>query len=609
MNDKSYIEKVLSHIGNKERKQQIEYELTDHIAEKEKWYEELEYDHETSAARAEEDMGDPDTAGEELAAIHSGTDKKSRIISVLLLILPLLGFAVAFLFTASSEPPSEAFELFHMLCFPLLCFMLAEMIYAFRKQRIIPLVLSSAVSVLVLHSEKFFALVLTTGRDIGRYVLSDYNDYMEPDSFYLYSLLANNGLTWSLLNTVRLILLFITAICAVVSLIIVIKNKNLKNRRYDYYIGRGIRAFLAVFAAVIFVSFTVQSYRLIKFEEEYTQSVAETISKQNIKAVAAVNNYMENGSCDFCDITCEFDLKDNPYCCTHAGDDVPVIMTYAAGFRNLISEIPYAPFEKEAADSMIEFVRSGGKFIEDAPMCCELTFDGEYRIILSCYTDYYGMNRLAFDYVDGRFQLADTQLCTEPDIKLSDEQLKQFYDAYRATRTDISEHLSAIKDPRYEFHVFSKIFSVAYNDIDGVYTAYFDYRPLGFTEIDGKLYVEDEYLHSAEEGSAKFRFSDGKAEILDYESGISTDYYGLLNDISLKGYKEFVRGGAYTELDGQRLKLSERTNSMEKFAKRYFISAPLTGLITYNADRTYTIDDFGTDEYGEIVKDNYKRIR
>lgn len=617
MKNNAYIEKVLSHISGKKQKKQIEYELSDHMVEKEKWYTELEYDPDTAAVRAEEDMGDPDTTGEELATIHIGRDKKSGWIAALMLILPLLGFVMVFLFTESGEPPYSAFGLYHILFFPLLCFMLAEMIYSFRKQRILPLILSSVVSTLIMCSEKFAVLLMTTGRDIGKYVLSDYNDYMETDTYIIDLLLTDNGVSRSIINCARIILPVVAVIYAVVSLVIIIKNKKLKNRRYDYYIGRGMRFFLSVFAAVILISFSVQSFRLLTFKETYTQSVADIISERNRKVIEAVHDYLENGSLDFSDLSNELDLTDNPYCCTHAGEDGPVFRTYAAGFDNLLNGgITFAPFEKESADSMIEFVRSGGRYIEDAPLCCELTFDGEDRIVLSCYTDYYGLNRLAFDYIDGRFELADTQLCTKPDIKLSDEQVKQFYDAYRASRTDIDEHLLSVKDPRYEFHIFSKIFGVAYNDNDDMYTIYFDYRPLGFTEIDGKLYIdEDEDYYSAADWSAYFRFTDGKAEIIDCEKDISTGDYGMYRDINLKGLKKLDDWRnltkPYPELDGQRLKLFERTNSVEKFAKRCFISAPLTGLITYTADGTYSLRDFdaGDDMFGDVIKDNYKCIR
>lgn len=605
----TYIEKLLSHIGNKKHKQQIEYELTDHITEKENWYMELEYDPETASCRAEEDMGDPDIAGEELAAIHSGKDKKSGWIAALMLILPLLGFATVFLFTESGEPPYSAFGFYHILFFPLLCFMLATMIYSFRKQRIAALIISSVVSAGVLYSEKFCALLLTTGRDIGKFVLSDYSDYMETDTFFIEKLLTDNGFSMFLLNCVRITLLFIAVIYAVVSLVIIIKNKKLINRRYDYYIGRGIRSFLSVFAAVILVSFSVQSYRLITFKENYTQNVAEIIPERNKKVIEAVYNYMESGSLDFSDISNELDLTNNPYCCTHGGEDGPVCGTYAAEFYNMLNGITYAPFEKESADSMIDFVRSGGKYIEDAPMCCELTFDGEDRIILSCYTDYYGLTQLSFEYRDGRFQLAETKICTETDVKLSDEQLAQFYDAYIACKKDITEHLALIDDPRYEFHVFSKTFGITYNEFDDIYSIYFECCPIGLTEIDGKLYVDNDIVFSNRmTHSADFRIQNEKIVILnntfDFDDG-----HGLYSDSYRKALKEESNwhsklNAKYTELDGKQLKFYERTNSVERFAKRCFISAPLAGSIDFDSGRKYSLE-----EYNDVYLGNLKNIR
>ena len=613
MENNTYIDKVLSHIAGKERKKQIEYELSDHMAEKEKWYTELEYDPETAAARAEADMGDPDTAGEELAAIHSGRDKKSRIIIALMLFLPLTAYL--FVLLNSGGTPGyegfESFDLYDLVRGYLACFMIAVMIYSFKKQRITPLIFSSAISAVILHYEKFCALFLTTGKDIGRYVFATY-DFKEWRGDYISAAisatLSCNSVSEPLFKTVRVILPLIIIVCALSSVVIIIKNRSMKNRKHDYYIARGLRVFLSVFAVIILVSSAVQSVSLCGFAKSFTDNVEKIIPAENRKLTEKIYEFKETGEIDLSDTVTELSLENNPYVCTEVitegcAENDFLIQTRTPYYFNLLNECNFAPFEKEAADSMIEFVRGGGKYIEDAPMCCELTFDGRDRIVLSCYTDYYGMNRLAFDYIDGHFQLVDTQLCTKPDIELSDEQLKQFYDAYGANRTDISEHLSIIKDPRYKFHVFSRTVSVTYNDIDDEYTVYFEYSPNGLTETDGKLYV-DRDLIMPQYNTISFKFADEKVIILNKEELINeTDYEKFEENVNKKvKQKKMISSwslidAGYAELDGIKLKKSERTDSVETFAERCFgVYLPLTGYIQYNTDGTYSFYDYSEDE-------------
>ena len=601
MNEKTYIKKLLSHINGKKHKQIIEAELSDHIAEKEKWYEEIGYDPETAAIRAEEDMGDPDTAGEELSSLHSGTDKRSILVSALMLILPMLGYFLAFL-QGSFEPPLR-FELCYLLECPLVFFMLAAMIYAFRKQRIIPLLISSAVSAYTLHSENCCALLLTSGRDIGRYIFLGFSD--DYGGYYLYTLLADNGVPLSLLNTVRIVLPVIVLLCAVVPAAIIIKNKRFINRKYDYYIGRGVKIFLSVFAAVFLISSTAQGVQLSAFGKRYVQSVEENLPLQNRSMIEAVYDFKKNGNSDFSDIIREFDIKDNPYCITESETEniysESFLCTRTPQIINLFTGSDFTPFDEEAAESLIDFVRSGGKYIEDAPMYCELSYDGEDRIVLSCYTDSYGMQKLMFDYIDGRFCLTDSLICTDADAELSDEQFRQFFDAFMAERDELANHKSFITDPNYELHAFTETFSVTYNDMEDVYTVYFAFRPFSITEVDGEVYIEGErtFFGSKDSYIAKVRFSDGRAKIMKTVKGgdIGPIYFKeFLNKKDSVDYDNWERSihGNYSELDGRRLKPFVKADSEKKFAERCGKSSKIKGEIIYNFDGSYYLDEYGS---------------
>ena len=70
MKDYKYISTVLSHITNKREKDKIEYELYDHLDEKEKWFEQCGFDEDAAADKADDSMGDGDVVGEQLDMIN-----------------------------------------------------------------------------------------------------------------------------------------------------------------------------------------------------------------------------------------------------------------------------------------------------------------------------------------------------------------------------------------------------------------------------------------------------------------------------------------------------------------------------------------------------------
>ncbi len=89
MKQYSYIQRVLSHISGKARKREIEYELFDHLDEKEQYWEAIGYDESASTEKAETAMGDADITGERL----EGIKKPSRIIQAICISLSLISFS------------------------------------------------------------------------------------------------------------------------------------------------------------------------------------------------------------------------------------------------------------------------------------------------------------------------------------------------------------------------------------------------------------------------------------------------------------------------------------------------------------------------------------
>ena len=87
-----YITAVLSHITNRREKDKIEYELYDHLDEKEKWFEQCGFEKEAAANKADDSMGDGDVVGEQLEAVSkskTAVNVASGILFAMCLITPL----------------------------------------------------------------------------------------------------------------------------------------------------------------------------------------------------------------------------------------------------------------------------------------------------------------------------------------------------------------------------------------------------------------------------------------------------------------------------------------------------------------------------------------
>ena len=135
MKKENFIKTVISHIADTTRKAEVLAEFNDHLQSKSAYFEELGFEKEPAAEKAEQALGnfdDAGTIGEQLDAIK----KPHRIVRVLLLIASLMFlfacFALRFFFFAggldidfeSSPPDFFTFmqvQLLWVFCMGLLC--------------------------------------------------------------------------------------------------------------------------------------------------------------------------------------------------------------------------------------------------------------------------------------------------------------------------------------------------------------------------------------------------------------------------------------------------------------------------------------------------------
>jgi hypothetical protein len=80
MKEYGYIEKVLSHISGKQRKEAVKNELFDHLDEKERFFGEIGYDENASSDKTDEAMGDADLVGEQLDSIGKSFFKSNSFL-------------------------------------------------------------------------------------------------------------------------------------------------------------------------------------------------------------------------------------------------------------------------------------------------------------------------------------------------------------------------------------------------------------------------------------------------------------------------------------------------------------------------------------------------
>ena len=256
MKQENFIKTVISHITDTTRKAEVLAELKDHLQSKSAYFEELGYEKEPAAEKAEQALGDLDdagTVGEQLAAIK----KPHRIVRVLLLIAALMFlfacFALQFFFFAGGldidyvSPPPDFFtflqvQLLWVLCMGLLC-----LCRRFQAVAGMLLCIPSALMLIVGHvmNPIYVLKALLHFENVGElFHYADFGGYT-----------VENETLGIFLSFVIGALVCLPAVAAVVLLI---KKRNLTFSRRDMVVQRAVKAVLiTVFAVSVFFTVAV----------------------------------------------------------------------------------------------------------------------------------------------------------------------------------------------------------------------------------------------------------------------------------------------------------------------------------------------------------------
>ncbi|MCQ2484516.1 MAG: hypothetical protein MJ168_04180 [Clostridia bacterium] len=518
MNDKSYIEKLLSHIGNKEQKQKIRYELTDHITEKQKWYEELEYDPETAALRAEEDMGDADVVGEQFN-VQNDNVLKSLWYYVIMPTIPFVIFFIALFTDIYSE---ENLIKFTAVSATLMFICLYVCIKRMKPVCVVLYTVSVSIYLELFDYIYYIWLFVTGATYCGeKYLDITVDIYKERMMFGFY--------VEDIFNLVLLALLFVPCI---ISVIIIIKTKMLKNRKYDYYIIKGIRIGILILIFLFVILSCLIIHKATAFESSYKTEAIESINKVNSVIIDKIYRYKSGEKLDVSDIgNIEIESlvsEDNEE--YYRIDDIRVdfyssiTVNYSdydniSEIRTCLAEQSYGypdnpVFNSDVTEELTAFARKGGS-IKEAPELFSLYYYESKDLIILVYYSELGTQTLTFSWQDGDFVLTDANIRSERLSSLPEKMMVQYSDAMKKF-LEKEYHEARDMFPDAECHLETVTYGIYRNDIDGTYEFVQDYQLYYMTDYrdyeNRKIYVSEDLLFAGD--VLKVRFTDNGTEII-----------------------------------------------------------------------------------------------
>lgn len=587
MAEKNYVKRVLSHINSKNKKKSIEYELADHITEKQKWYEELEYDSETAALRAEEDMGDADIVGEQFN-VQNDNVLKSLWYYVIMPTIPFVMFFIALFTGIYSE---ENLIKFTAVSATLMFICLYVCIKRMKPVCVVLYTVSVSIYLELFDYINYIWLFVTGATYCGeKYLDITVDIYKERMMFGFY--------VEDIFNLVLLALLFVPCI---ISVIIIIKTKMLKNRKYDYYIIKGIRIGILILIFLFVILSCLIIHKATAFESSYKTEAIESINKVNSVIIDKIYRYKSGEKLDVSDIgNIEIESlvsEDNEE--YYRIDDIRVdfyssiTVNYSdydniSEIRTCLAEQSYGypdnpVFNSDVTEELTAFARKGGS-IKEAPELFSLYYYESKDLIILVYYSELGTQTLTFSWQDGDFVLTDANIRSE---RLSSFPEKQMIQYSKAMTEYAEKHNHKLRDmfPGAECHLETVTFGIYRNDFDDTYELVQQHTLNYITDYknyDGRrIYVDEDRIYSVDRVKVRFTNSgaeiihseiydnkDNNSEIIYVDDNETNDNYDLYNH-NFSGFSSHIpdeRKASYTiEIDGIK---SDKSFS-EKFCNDY----------------------------------------
>ena len=317
MKDYGYIERVLSHISNKQKKEAVKSELYDHLDEKERFFSEIGYDENASADKTDEAMGDADIVGEQLDSVGKHIFKSKIFLNVFSCVSLILTISAYILLSRTdiSYSFSSTAARFYYIISPLFSFCMFSIVFILgtinlltgtKKKNIFSLIIGFIIceTVIIIGPYHYIDLL---------YCLINKSSYIE--SFFMNTdirLMPSSIISGY--EIAAIILSVSIALIAALSLIIIIKTKQLRNSKNDLKIKKALIAITEIITLLwvvcalsvtglvfsskdeiynkYYTEFTNIEKRIINHIDEFTGRDYITINK-------TVNNAVKASEIDF----------------------------------------------------------------------------------------------------------------------------------------------------------------------------------------------------------------------------------------------------------------------------------------------------------------------
>ena len=312
MKDYGYIERVLSHISNKQKKEAVKSELYDHLDEKERFFSEIGYDENASADKTDEAMGDADIVGEQLDSVGKHIFKSKIFLNVFSCVSLILTISAYILLSRTdiSYSFSSTAARFYYIISPLFSFCMFSIVFILgtinlltgtKKKNIFSLIIGFIIceTLIIIGPYHYIDLL---------YCLINKTSYI--DTFFMQSNVAlmPDNVSSNYLIAIIISSIFI-ALITIISFVIILKTKRLKNTKQDLKTKNALCKVLSTLIVICFVAtiatvvFVIQSSKTIadrvsseysEIEQDFIDNIESFMTLDENEIDIAINNLIKN---------------------------------------------------------------------------------------------------------------------------------------------------------------------------------------------------------------------------------------------------------------------------------------------------------------------------
>lgn len=545
MKEDKYIERVLSHITSKQRKNEIEPELFDHIDENEKFFTEIGYDETAASENADGKMGDADIVGEQLNSIKKRFKVNYYILSAIQIAAAIIYFIYAVwqdFENGSYSMPQFQFSYVDFTVYTIIILLSFICCCVGIKKKNLCSVVTGAIGSIIIINIKPYILQCEL-RDLFT-DLNFWEFFYYSDPFALYSRSDGNII-------ISVILTLIVSAVSLTSIIIIIKTKLLKNTKRDIKRNK--------FALIMTILLITGTALLTANTVYQTVSVKNSLIEKTEQEIQTLNDIVINNAEEFMTVNPEelqaaldrhFESGDDGNY-LYYGESEKYISDYS--IRNNIA-YAFVSVNSESTEITIDYSLINPLSLKDEamplgvnPVIYKYRADtDEYYI----YTSFSGSSTDLSEKQSAQLQTALEEHFKDNEYLEEQESIHMRLDSYNATKYFLFTNiLDVCKNPEYDSY-----------RIDMTYCAY--YPTLHMNEISDR---------KEQRGfcSVLVEFNDGKAEIID-----CNEYYDAKD--ALACYSEKA-AEAYSMLKDDEYYNAEKSNTDSTFI-HYFDESPLPAL-------------------------------